>query len=92
MCVCVFSTQSCLNLWDPRQEYWSGLPCPPPGVFLTQGSNPGLLHCRQTLYHLSHQGSLKEEYMPVTKHVSSDYPFGDHGVGCRWNHCEMVLG
>ena len=23
----------------------------------TQGSNPGLLHCRQTLYRLSHQGS-----------------------------------
>ena len=27
------------------------------GIFLTQGSNPGLLHCRQTLYRLSHQGS-----------------------------------
>ena len=26
------------------------------GIFLTQGSNPGLLHCRHTLYHLSHQG------------------------------------
>ena len=25
-------------------------------IFPTQGSNPGLLHCRQTLYHLSHQG------------------------------------
>ena len=24
------------------------------GIFLTQGSNPGLLHCRQTLYPLSH--------------------------------------
>ena len=28
------------------------------GIFLTQGSNPGLLHCRQTLYRLSRQGSL----------------------------------
>ena len=28
-----------------------------PGIFPTQGSNPGLLHCRRTLYHLSHQGS-----------------------------------
>ena len=28
------------------------------GVFPTQGSNPGLPHCRQTLYPLSHQGSL----------------------------------
>ena len=27
------------------------------GIFPTQGSNPGLLHCRWILYHLSHQGS-----------------------------------
>ena len=27
------------------------------GIFPTQGSNPGLLRCRQTLYPLSHQGS-----------------------------------
>ena len=27
-------------------------------IFPTQGSNLGLLHCRQTLYRLSHQGSL----------------------------------
>ena len=25
------------------------------GIFPTQGLNPGLSHCRQTLYHLSHQ-------------------------------------
>ena len=30
------------------------------GLFLTQGPNPGLLHCRLILYHLSHQGSPKE--------------------------------
>ena len=40
-----------------RQEYWSGLPCPSPGFFPTQESSPGLLHCRQILYHLSPQGS-----------------------------------
>ena len=27
------------------------------GIFPTQGSNPGLSHYRQMLYHLSHQGS-----------------------------------
>ena len=27
------------------------------GIFPTQGSNPGLLHCRWVLYRLSHQGS-----------------------------------
>ena len=31
------------------QEYWSGLPFPLQGIFPTQGSNPGLLHWRQTL-------------------------------------------
>ena len=29
------------------------------GIFLTQRSNPGLLHCRLILYHLSHQGNSK---------------------------------
>ena len=65
--------QSRLSLCDPRdcsppgsfvhgfsrQEHWSGLPFPwLQGIFLTQGSNPGLHHCRWILYHLSHQGSL----------------------------------
>ena len=35
-----------------RQEYWSGLPnFLLQGIFLTQGLNPSLLHCRQILYH-----------------------------------------
>ena len=29
------------------------------GTLLTQVSNWGLLHCRQILYHLSHQGNLR---------------------------------
>jgi len=29
------------------------------GIFPTQGSNPGLPHCRWILCHLSHQGSIK---------------------------------
>ena len=32
-----------------RQEYWSGFPFPSPGIFPTQGSKLGLLHCRQIL-------------------------------------------
>ena len=31
----------------PRQVYWSGLQFSSPGDLLTQGSNPGLLHCRR---------------------------------------------
>ena len=30
------------------------------GVFPTQGSNRGLLHCRQILYQLNHQGSPRK--------------------------------
>ena len=40
-----------------RPEYWSGLPFLSPGDFPTQGSNPGLPHCRPILYQLSYKGS-----------------------------------
>ena len=36
-----------------RQEYWSGSHFLLQGIFLTQGLNPGILHCRWMLYHLS---------------------------------------
>ena len=32
------------------------------GIFLSQGSNPGLLHCRQILYHPSHQTKFIDLY------------------------------
>ena len=35
--------QAPLSMGFSRQEYWSGLPCPPPGIFLMQGLNPCLL-------------------------------------------------
>ena len=40
-----------------RQEYWSGKPFPSPGDLPNTGIKPRLLHCRQILYHLRHQGS-----------------------------------
>ena len=61
ICSCVILT---IAHWAPlstgfsRQEYWTELPCPPQGIFLTQRSNLGLLHCRQILYHLRHQGKF----------------------------------
>ena len=46
--------------WDfPGKATGVGCHFLPQGIFLTQGSNPGLLHFRQTLYHLSYQGSHK---------------------------------
>ena len=35
--------QAPLSLGFSRQEYWSGLPCPPQGIFPTRGLNPCLL-------------------------------------------------
>ena len=40
------------------------------GIFLTQGSNLGLSHCRQILYCLSHQGSpIVYVYVCVCAHA-----------------------
>ena len=103
--------QTPLSMGFSRQEYWSGLPCPPPGdlpnpgiepmslmppalsgrfllwppakptgvgsyfllqgIFLTQGSNPGLLHRKQILDHLSHQGSTCLFYTRSDKEVTT---------------------
>ena len=38
--------QAPLSMGFSRQEYWGGLPFPSPGIFPTQGLNPGLPHCR----------------------------------------------
>ena len=35
--------QALLSMGFSRQEYWSGLPCPPLGIFLIQGLNLHLL-------------------------------------------------
>ena len=45
-----------------RQEYWSGVPFPLQRIFLTQGSNLGLPHCRQMLYCLSHLDRLRSKH------------------------------
>ena len=68
--------QSCTALCDPmdcsspgssvmefsRQECWRGGHSFLQGVFPTQGSHLGLLHCRWILYHLSPQGRPKEQH------------------------------
>ena len=51
------ASQAPLSMGFSRQEYWGALPCPLQGIYPTQGSNLCLLHCRQFLYLLSHQGS-----------------------------------
>ena len=46
--------QDPLSMGFSRHEYWSGLPFPSPGDLPDPGINPGLPHCRQTLYRLSY--------------------------------------
>ena len=43
------------------------------GIFLTQGSNPGLLHCRQILYCLSYQGRPSNAILKFIFHYACCY-------------------
>ena len=53
------------------------------GIFPTQGSNPGLLHCRQILYQLSHQGSPRiVEWVAYPFSSGSSRPRNWTGVSC----------
>ena len=66
-------SESCLVVYDPLQPHglyrpWNSLGQNTgvgsitllQGIFPTQGLNPGLLHCKKILYHLSYQGNQSE--------------------------------
>ena len=52
------------------------------GIFPTQGSNLGLLHCRQILYHLSHQGSSITVHFKAPFHSFLQQIFLEHPTRC----------
>ena len=60
------------------------------GIFLTQGSNLGLLYCRQILYHLSHQGSpynllcLVKEVLTFLPSKANFQASQGSGFTCTW--------
>ena len=66
LCLTFFETpwtvahQAPLSMVFPRQEYWSGLPFPSPGISLTKRSNPCLLHWQADSLALSHLSSLHD--------------------------------
>ena len=83
-------TQLCPTLCDPmdcsrpgssvnriiQAKHWSGLPFPSPGDLPDLELNPGLLHCGQIIYHLSHQesqgtGKWLINPLHITKHILS---------------------
>ena len=52
-------------------------------IFPTQGSSPGLLHCRQILCQLSHQGSPRRlEWVAYPFSSGSSWPRNQTGVSC----------
>ena len=73
--------------WDsPGKNTGVGHPSLLQGIFLTQGWNPGLLHCRRILYCLSHQGSPARDhkYTSFSGLLSQDSPgLGAGMVGVR---------
>ena len=53
------------SLWNsPGQNTGEGIHSLLQGIFPTWGSNSDLLHCRQILYQLSHQGGLRRQESP----------------------------
>ena len=57
-----------------QEIYWRGLPFLIQGIFLTQGSSPGLPHCKQILYHLSKTYIYISIYRCLTN-CSSDFHY-----------------
>ena len=97
LCILPKLAQLCLTLCDPwtvqsiefsRPEYWSGQPFPSPGDLPNPGSelgspNPGLPHCRQILYQLSHRGSPRTlEWVAYPFFSRSSQPRNQTGVSC----------
>ena len=121
--------QAPLSMEFSRQEYWSGLPCPPPrglpnpgveprsptvqaysllselpgkpkntgvgslsllqGIFTTQGSNPGLPHCKWIFYQLSNKGSPRILGWVAYPFLQRIFPTQE----VKWGllHCRQIL-
>ena len=79
-----------------RQEYWSGLPCPPPAVSPTQGLNLHLLcllRCRRILYTLSFQMGLKSFATNLVARKQSPWIIFGHLdlVGCCLSSTPILI-
>jgi len=70
--------------WNsPRQNTGVGSLSLLQGIFPTQGSNPGLPHCRRILYQLSYKGSPRIlEWAAYPFSSGSSQPWNGTGVSC----------
>ena len=82
-CVQLFATlwtiahQALLSMGLTRQEYCSGLLCPPPGIFPTKDqTHLSCVSCigRQVLYHYCHLGSPISMYLISNCHLNFHFP------------------
>ena len=72
-----------LCLWDSPGRILEWVAMPPPGDLSTQGSNPGLPHCRWILYQLSHKGTLRIlKWVAYPFSRGSSWPRNWTGVSC----------
>ena len=92
--------QLCATLWNvaPQappsmgfsgQEYWSGLPCPPPGDLPDAGMEPGSPKLQADLHRLSLQGSHHLLYILGLKDTAAVEAESPHPHGaCLWWGCQ----
>ena len=90
------AAQAPLSMNSPGLNTGVGSPSLLQGIFPTQGSNPGLLHCRQMLYCLSHEGSTSLCFNLIqlnSPHPSEHLLYILHWAGCMelWTSYESVL-
>ena len=93
----VLVTQSCLTLLDPilyprnspGKNTGVGSHSLLQGIFPIEGSNPGLHHYRQILYHLSHQGKNMNRHWGNAKN-SCLYHSSPACNNLRGNHMEEM--
>ena len=68
---------------------WVVIP-PLQGIFPTQGSSPGLPHCRWILCHLSHQGSLEARRQSLLSQILHVAPTFGSGASLQWRAIEPI--
>ena len=77
------------GLDSPGQNFGVGSLSLLQGIFLTQGLNPGIPHCRRILYQLTHKGSLRILEWVACPFSQWIVPIQESNQGLL--HCRMIL-
>ena len=70
---CTVAHQAPLSVRFPRQEYWSGLPFPPPGDLPNPGIEPALLALAGRFFITEPPGKLQTEPLLGTEYQATIY-------------------